>query len=450
MKKKTTMKTTMRGAPQGRCVRLLRGALLLGCLLTGMVGCDRYEEPLPRRDRLNFPIGLALHPGGEYLYVVNSNFDSRYSPAQGGTVSVVDTQTFAILEQGSPFIASFGGAIALNDEASKAYVTTRSGDNLVVLDVMEDGKRLGCEDSSDPLDTTACSLHRIPDTVGSPELSADPFGLEVVTVERGSGAERVSVDVVALSYLSSQLVSAVSLPNQDRSAASLTSAPIINGGNQIARRPGTLEMYVAGRNTNQVAVFLPYINADGEAEAIFSRRTLTLNTLANSVDARGIAFDARGEHLYVSTRRPDALHVFRVTASDPDEGTGVSHELEHTILLDEQPSDLEVFEVPGTQDTLVIVPCYDAKKIQIVDATRGVITSVIELDETPYAFVSEQGIAGRCGAPGETCRGYVSLFTDSPELSTSCDENGVGCGSVAVIDLDPASDRYLQVIAKVR
>ncbi len=422
-------------------------------MLVSLGGCEPYEEPLPRRDRLNFPIGLELHPAGKYLYVVNSNFDSRYSPEQGGTVSVVDTDTFELLPAQSPFIPSFGGSIKLNDSATKAYITTRSGDNLVVLDVqaakgLSAGSALTCpnEDGAASADSSACALHRIPDTKGSPELDSDPFGLEVVTVERGG----VLVDVAAISYLTDNLVSAVALPSQSREAASMTSAPLLQGGNQIARRPGTLEMYVAGRSTNQVAVFTPYINADGTAEAIFSRRTVTLNTLATTVDSRGLAFGSNGKRLYVSTRRPDALHIFDLVPTDLEDGSGLKHELRDVVILDSQPSDVHVHRVPGSNEELIFVPCYDDNNIQVVDPELGSVRAVIELDEAPYDFISEASVSGRCGAPGESCRGYVSLFSDSPELSTSCDDTGSGCGSVAVIELDPASDRYLQVIAKIR
>lgn len=428
-----------------RVVRQRRwsAVLLAFCVILPM-GCDNYEVPIPRRDRLNFPIGLALHPSNDYLYVVNSNFDSRYSPERGGTVSVVDLSNNAILAQSTPYIPSFGGHIALNEQASRAYVATRTGDNLVVLDVTENGRMLGCDGSED---ATACALHRIPDERGAPELASDPFGVEVVTVDRGG----VPTDIVAISYLNGDqrnLVSAVSLPNQDRSAASMVSAPLLNGGNQIARRPGTLEMYVSGRNTNQVAVFLPYVNPTGEAEAIFARRTITLNTLSTNVDARGIAFNDTGDRLYVSTRRPDALHVFEVLPADPEDGSGITHQIKHMIPLGDSPAEVYVHQVPGGGE-LVFVPCYDDKNIHVIDPELGVVKAVIELDETPYEFVAETA-PSRCGAPGERCLGYVSLFTDSPELSTSCDESGEGCGSVGVIELDPASDRYLQLISKIR
>lgn len=420
-------------------------AISIFCVCLSM-GCDTYEQPVPRRDRLNFPIGLALHPSNNYLYVVNSNFDSRYSPERGGTVSVVDTNTNTILAQSSPSIPSFGGHIALNDDATKAYVAARTGDNLVVLDIEDraglgPGSSLSCGGSDDG---TECALHRIPDIKDAPELASDPFGVEVVTVMR----DEVPVDVVAMSYLTGNLVSAVSLPRGDRASATMVSAPLLSGGNQIARRPGTLEMYVSGRSTNQVAVFLPYINNNGDAEAIFARRTLTLNTLSTNVDARGIAFSTNGDRLYVSTRRPDALHIFKVLPASAEDGSGIIHQLEHMIPLGDSPAEVYLHQVPGGGE-LVFVPCYDEKNIHVIDPALGVVKSIIELDETPYEFVAETA-PSRCGAPGERCLGYVSLFTDSPELSTSCDDSGEGCGSVGVIDLDPASSRYLQLISKIR
>lgn len=441
----------------GRASVAMWALVMSAVSLVGVTSCERYQEPLPRRDRLNFPIGMAIHPSGDYLYVVNSNFDSRYSPAYGGTVAVVDLHTNMLLPQSTPFIPSFGGYIKLNEDASKAYVTARSGDSLVALDVSSTaeggfGAALTCPDaegvaSSDP---TRCVLHRVPDTSGSPELSSDPFGLEVVTVTRQNGqGEPQRVDVVAVSHLLGDTVTAVSIPNGDLSAASLVSAPLLAGGNQIARRPGTMEMYVAGRSTNQVSAFLPYISSSGEAEAIFARRSVVLNTAATSVDARGIAFGEQGEKLYVSTRNPDRLYVFDVIPSNLEDGSGLTHQLVHSIPLSDQPADILVHHAADGREILFI-PCYDAKRVEVVDPELGVVIATIELDENPYAIVSEQGTAAWCQAPGERCRAYVSLFADASELSNSCDASGEGCGSVAVIDLDPLSDRYLQVIAKIR
>lgn len=433
---------------------MLTVAALMITLLAG-ISCEPYQEPLPKRDRLNFPVGLALHPSGDYLYVVNSNFDSRYSPEYGGTVAVVDTESFEIRAEHTPYIPSYGGHIRLNEDATRAYVTARRGDSLVALDISNTpdggfGSALTCPDadgnpSSDP---DNCIIRRVPDNEDGARVAADPFGIEVSRITRtDSNGERFPIDLINLSHLSGDSVTAIAIPDGEISGASLISAPLLDGSNQIRQRPGTLEMYAAGRRSNRVTVYLPYVSAAGEVEALIVREDILLNNVTANVDARGLAFDQSGERLYVATRRPDAVHIFRVLPEDPETGRGTRHELERVVQVDDQPSDVIVHRGADGKD-LVFVPCYDARAIHVFDPETGVMLREIELDESPYTIALDSA-PSRC-VDGQTCRGYISLFADAADVSTSCDDTGEGCGSVAVLELDPSSPRYLQITAKIR
>lgn len=438
--------------------KLWRAGLLL--LLAGGVGglasaCADYIEPLPTRSKLHFPVGLTLHPQGRYLYVVNSNFDARYSAELGGTVAVVDTQTLQILEQGTPYIPSFGGDIMLNDAGTRAYVTARKGDSLIALDVANGegvaaGSALSCKDDQGQAssDSTPCVIRRVPDQKSGARVPADPMGLWVSTIKRQASAQdpEVDVDVVALSHLSGTLVSALALPQGQIAAASLQSAPLIEGANDVAKRPGTLDMYVAGRNSAKLAIFAPYVNPQGKLEAIVSKGTVDLNHVSDAVDARALAFSEDGKTLYVATRRPDALHIFQLNAQNAQTGAGISHDLVRSIPLGDQPSEL-VLHKRGAQQ-LIYVPCYDDRAILVLDAVSGVVIERVALDERPYRMVIDQG-STRCQSPDQPCRAYVTLFADARETYERCDDSVSGCGSVAVIDLNPDSARYHKVIAKI-
>lgn len=432
-------------------VRALWFATAVTALLGASSGCEPYQEPLPRRDRLNFPIGLALHPSGDYLYVVNSNFDSRFDPEHGGTVAVVDTASLAIKPASSPYIPSYGGYISLNEDATRAYVTARRGDSVIALDVADaQGSELTClgKDETPSAFPDDCIIRRVPDEADGARVAGDPFGLDVSTITRRNEAgETFDVDLISLSHLSVDKVTTIALPRGELAAASLVSAPLLDGSNQVRRRPGTLEMYVAGRRSNRVSVYLPYVNTEGEVEAVLVRSTVTLNNVTSNVEARGLAFNQTGDELYVATRRPDMLHVFNIVPDDAETGGGTKHVLERTIPVGDQPSDVVVHRDAMGRE-LIMVPCYDERSIHVIDPKTGVLLRKIELDESPYQLVTDTS-PSRC-VPGASCRGYVSLFTDAPELSTSCDDSSSGCGSVAVIELDPASPRYLTVIAKIR
>jgi DNA-binding beta-propeller fold protein YncE len=438
-------------------------ALVFG-LFVSLTGCgEPFEPPLPPRDDLNFPVGLAMHPNGRFLYVVNSDFNARFKSDSGGTISVVDTTTLEIQQEHSPFIPSFGGFIALNDDATKAYVTARQGNSLMALDVASGnataerrGGALFCtDDDGEPTSNPGdCRVQRVPDDTEGTPLATDPFGIDVATIRRTNPAtgDEVSIDVAGLSYLASDRVSALSFPNQSTSGASLSTGSLLAGSNQVARRPGTLEFYAAGRNTNVVGRFTPFVNVRdagrfGDVETLIRLGSITVNSNTRSIDARGLAFDEAGDHLYVATRSPDALYVYDVVSADPKSGTGTRHRLDARVPIEDNPSNIAVHQTARGR-RLVYVLSFEDQSIQVVDPESATVVDDVSLDASPYDMVIDTA-PGRCRQPGDTCRGYVTLFDDSPRRNANCDPEGPLCGSVGVIDLDPESARFHQLVTKI-
>ncbi len=420
--------------------------IMLG-LLTSLGCADQYKGVSAEPDQINYPIGLTLHPNGRYLYAVNSNFDMKYREEDGGTVAVIDTETLEILPDVSPFIPSFGGYIKLNQAGTRAYVTTRQANELVVLDVAADGRGLACKspDGTTSLEPTDCRLRRVPNKPGGAVLSVDPFGLDVATVTRTDGAGRqTAIDLVSISHLRGSQVTTVGLQeNGPLSDASMLSASLIDGGNRIIVRPGSLDFYVAGRSTNQIVFFQPYVNAAGQVEAIVRRGAVALNNLIASVDTRGLAFNRAGDRLYAASRRPNVLYVIGI------DKTTLRHEVISSVSLSGRPSDVIVHEGSDGRE-LVYATSYDDGAIEVIDPVAGVLLDRIEVGQSPYQFVIDQS-AERCRFAGDTCRGYISLFHDVGKTGQTCeDKSDGGCGAIAVIDLDPASPTYHQVIAKIR
>lgn len=422
---------------------LLSVLLLLSVIC--FAGCrDAYEPPLPPKDKLNYPVGMAVHPSGDYLYVVNSNFQGTFKPDLGGTVSVVDLEDSTILEQHTPYLPSYGGQIQLNDNATKAYVSVRQGNAVAALDLNGGGKQLACEraGAEDEADTRECLIETVPGDPRSSDLPADPFGLDVTTVTNSAGesdSER-RTDLVALSHLRGNKVSMISFPGQKFSSAGFVTAPIISGSNDVARRPGTFEYFVAGRRTNGVGVMSPFINDKGEVEALFDEGGVQLNHAPRpiSVDARSLLFSDDGKRLYVLTRRPAALHVVSIVEY-PD--ASPKYRLARTIQLAGGPSDIETVEGKNG-NRLLYVSCYDEEVVQIVNPMTGVIVDEISFDSSPYRVVAtpEQSDCGN-----DRCRTFVSLFDRPQSGRTKCRREAAGCGSVAVVDTNPDSDQYREV-----
>ena len=410
-------------------------------LALGSLSCGaEYSAPLPPRDGLYFPIGMELHPNGRFLYVVNSNFDLRYREDQGGTVSVIDTESGEILSTSSPFIPSFGGHIALNPDATKAYITSRFENEVIALEVAPQGGALYCGELQ--ADTRPCRIRRLPDTREGARIPADPFGIVVNQVTRTIGGETRSFDVVNLSHIRGEQVTALSLPDGEVAGASLRSAALLAGGNQLVQRPGTLDLYVAPRNTNFVGIFRPYLNELGEVEAIIRRGTIDLTRRIENVDARGIAFDETGDRLFVATRRPAALHIIDMQAGPND-----SPQVTTSIPLEARPSEV-VFHRGADGRHRLYVSSYQHGLIEVIDVETRALVDTIEVGRSPYSMVAAQR-PFQCRAPGERCLGFVSLFDAGPD-GTRCDDDSPYCGAVAVIDLDPDSETFHQVIQTIR
>lgn len=423
--------------------RFALSALIVLVMMMGLSSCGgEYTEPLPPRDTLYYPIGLTLHPDGRFLYVVNSNFDLRYRGEQGGTVSVIDTETGQILGNSSPFIPSYGANIELNEDATKAYITSRFESEITILDVAEQGQALYCTVDGVPKpDSRTCRVRRVPDNQDGSTIPRDPFGIALGRIERTIGDEVVSFDLVHLSHLQSERqqtrVTALSFPNGEQAGATMQSASLVTG-NQVVRRPGTQDIYVAGRTSNLVAAFRPFVNDIGEVEAIINRGNIILSRRQETVDARGIAFDDDGQWLYVATRRPNALHFIGMTAGANGEPAVV-----RTIPLEQNPSDA-LFHQGADGVKRIYVPSYRHGVIEVVDAEQEAVVDLIEVGRSPYSMVVDRAPVN-CRAPGERCLGFVTLF-DAGSDGRRCSEDDRACGRVAVIDLDPASESFHTVI----
>lgn len=108
--------------------------LATATLVALLGGCGVPETGIsPPDDTFYFPVGLAPHPDGRYLYVSNAGFDRRYN---AGTVQVFDTFTRRILPEatvetglfaGELVVARFGQAALSIDEPTEAAVAGGQG-----------------------------------------------------------------------------------------------------------------------------------------------------------------------------------------------------------------------------------------------------------------------------------------------------------------------------------
>ena len=88
-----------------------RTGLLLAALLALACGCAEDDKGIAHpTDRLHYPVAVAADPSGEYIYVVNSNFDVRYD---SGAVIAIDLNTHMFVPESAATVGHFGGEIVL-------------------------------------------------------------------------------------------------------------------------------------------------------------------------------------------------------------------------------------------------------------------------------------------------------------------------------------------------
>jgi len=399
--------------------RLLASVVLASALITTSACGVDVQGPEPPQDRFVYPVGMALHPDGHYLYVVSSNFDVEFRQDRGGTVLVVDTDTLEIVPGAGVQIGTFGGDIALNAPGggapTRAYVAVRGDKTVTALDLEPDGGTLRCKGSSF---TGACQL---------PTNNDDPFGLVVTsTTVDDPAAGPVAIDFVGVAHLVGGNITAFAIKDGADGSWSRVSAPLVAGANAIAQSPRTGQYYVTSRFTNTVVAFRPVFNPDGAIEAVFQLDEISIDnaTPFSGLDSRGIAFNAAGTTAFVANRGPNSLLFVDVGPTELGTLSGSRNQVIDMLPLPNAPAEVEVIQVRGQE--LVYVTSYAQKLITVVDPESHQVVDTIDIPGQPYAMAVDAVRHHRL---------YVSLFTSD---------------AIAVIDIDPESPSFNTVISWVK
>ncbi len=396
-------------------------------LLAGLAGCaeERAGVPIPTGG-FQYPVGLAVHPAG-YALVASSNFDLAFN---GGSLRALDLAGLSRADLASPasddpyfgrFILddqavrldNFAGSVVLSEDGALAAVAVRETAQVVLLDVAATpdggGFSVNCWPSGRRPDERfpRCEGVRHVLTLYEP----DPFSLLLVEGE----ASRTLV-VGALggdTLLGYHVPKAVNGLIQEAFAFDTKDV----GYNDLAGSPASGLVYVAPRYpvqyTNPVLMFDPALGADAVLE-----RTDFFRTFLGS-EIRSLAFLAGGEVAGVLVRNPDILALIDTGL---DERGAPRNRFLDAIVVGGNPSRVRA------RGDLMLVACAKDDAIYAIDArTRRLIGFREDVCRGPYDL-------GFYDPPGGGAWALVTCFED---------------GQVAVLDADPASGGFLDVLARV-
>ncbi len=417
---------------------------LVALLAIGLLGAGCENEEFGKKlpvDAFQFPTGLAVHPAG-FALVASGNFDVGYV---AGSLRVIDLNLLAaelarpaeertdplyfrntIMPDNGIRLDNFAGTVAISEDGSLAAVTIRETDELVLFDldvVVEDGSaklNVRCwpgefrPDEKFPECNGA--RHRVELTSLDPDKDLlDPYDVILVDEQAEDGTP---LRTAWVSFLRSGLVQGIDIPI-DRSQVPRAVYELktnVSGASDLAQSPATGLIYVTSRfptaNSNPVHYFDPALGDDAPVGRV------DFFGLLLGGETRSVAFAQDGVTAGLVVRNPDMLVLVDTSL---DEFGEPRNEYRGAVGLGNNPS-----RVRALGDTFFVTGAKD-DTVYLVDARSGRMSDLRE----------------------DICRGpFEVAFWDRGDLRwalVSCFEDS----TVAVLDVDPASDTYLEVLARV-
>lgn len=369
----------------------LRTVLLLGLALAACAP-EELPDPLPPLDRFYFPTGVAttrINGGADAaLLVASSNFDLRYSAADGGTlVSVAGSAgAGALAPLGAGRISSYSGAVAVADAVTcpgitkpKALVASRFNDTLYRFDVGPDGSLSCGPDCAIPLGGSAFDPYPITVACGPAGKRAYVGYLRTPnsTLGSGPGAWVAEVDL------------------EDTSAAPRRILEIGDGAiRSMAYEREADRLWVAAQSSGERTYLYSVLLSDPTWAGAAPWQAMDLTDLAKGleslglrgVELRSLAMGTRqasgARRLYATAR------LYDVEAQAANSGTRPSSDVGGVLLaldvVDDPVSGLPVVTVAGFEEVGVTVA--DVAVVSRGDLERDVVLVTVLDGDVLWVF----------------------------------------------------------------
>lgn len=369
----------------------------------------------PRGERvdpssLEWPIGLALDPAGDYLYVVSSNFDTRRS---GSTVVPIHLTTLDLLAGSAVEIGSFAGDIVVlpgpSGHGAAGYVAVRAGDQIQFFTIVrsDNGVTLNCFRERPPEGTPRCEpAYRL----ALEGQLRDPFALAL-----GSSGSNWWL------YVGSILDGTLALMpiGSDLAPYPQKVIQLSPGLHSIIEGPdigdGWRRVFVSNRLVNAIHVI--DIRPDGRDFSARLQDNLSIGHVSSTGDYfRGLAITADRRTLVAAFRSPASLAVL-----DLDQYGSAS--LRGLVPLRSAPAGVAIAHYP--EATRVYVTDFLANTVYCINLQTLEVEDRIPVDDGPYGIAILQDSFGPKAA-------FVAAFESH---------------RVVVIDLVEHSPKWHQVVA---
>lgn len=423
--------------------------LLLFTTLNVLLSCTGNSKGIfPTATEISFPIAVVADPRGDYIYVVNSNFDLKRN---GGTIVAIDVVSHQVVASASIRIGSFGGNLTLLTQlvdgklaATRGFVPVRDSRSLYWFNIGRNDQNLptlGCtvqndKNKSDPVPGcndkyvihTSKELEKLGQTppVAFETLGTDPYSGTIGEFEGDNyyfmGTLR-GTDCLATNKSDCSKVSVFRLG--DESTTLVAQRDHVMGVQAMAVHPKSQELYVTSRFFDTIQVMKLQRNAENAIE-LANSSTFSVGNVGNTGDfARALSFNQSGTRAYIVHRNPASLAV--VDTSIDSDGSAKNRVL-NVIELGSDPSDIQLVHNATLNREFAYVVCFRSNEIYVVDTELMMVVDVLRLRKGPYnmAVINNPTLGIK--------RAYITNFEHS---------------SISVLELDENSPYYHQEIAAI-
>ncbi len=418
-------------------MRMLEGLCLALVMMMGLVtvtGCaDDFEGDPHPVDRLDYPVALTADPTGEFVWVTSGNYDLAF---RGGAVLALDVETNRFVPELAFELGSFAGPFGIyapEGEPLGGYVLSRDTDALYWISFDKAGgeRTISCPGGSRSAngilrcpESTAIRRATVDDDGVERELEVgdDPFGLLVRTGRRPGEPDMLLTGAMVDGNVASFAL------GEDGAPTLVGNLDLVGGIFSMAENPATGRIYTASKNASVVNVLDVTLDDDASATNPFLTQhgSLSVPDGFGSDRARDLAVSLDGSRVYASYRSPDSLVV--IDASEDLDGVATNRIIAK-IPMSRDPGDIVVTADPVSGQERLYVACFGADRIEVVDGATLTVIDTIRTGDGPFgmALVDRPDIGLR--------RLYVTSFGDQ---------------AVGVIELNPASPSFHQLVAEVR
>ena len=354
-------------------------------------GCFESKGIDPPHDRFIYPVATAVTNNGDYLMVVNSNFDLRYN---AGTILMVDLQKVAdtdgninneadvILKDRVLELGAYASDLKLTPDGSRALIPVRGESAVLVIDISNSGEiHCGEED-----DLRCDDDHRIKSTEDF-DLPIEPYMVTSADFTYLPNNNNQTVTMGFITHLAGGEVSLACLDKRTPPALIDVLDELPEAVSGIAVQPGTNILFVTSRREAKISrLRLVYGDAEFPCNRpyFYKLGTITVSGLSSGIDSRDVAFSPDGKYAFAANRSPDSLVIINTSEEDPSNKVVSIVEVgaEPSLVVPHMETDDD-----GNEKLYVYVVCYEANRIYVIDPERREKESIIITREGPHSLV---------------------------------------------------------------